>query len=207
MKSVLIPAVILCLFAAGCASSKITTAWRTPDAIPGNYKKILVLGIINKNDRSIREKMETHFVGDLSGLGYTAIASLPVYGPRSFEKMTEPEIMPLLANSGADAAVTIVLLNRHREFTYVTPANPYPGGLGRYVRDRYITVFQPGYYVSSTKYLWETNLYDIKTGKLVYSVQTESFSPESIESMGHEYGRLIVKDMVKKGVLSQQPKI
>jgi hypothetical protein len=36
----------------------------------------------------------------------------------------------------------------------------------------------------------------------VYSVQTQSFDPGSSESLGHEYGQLIVKDMVKKNILT-----
>jgi hypothetical protein len=38
---------------------------------------------------------------------------------------------------------------------------------------------------------------------LVYSVQTESFDPGSSESLGHEYGKLIVGNMVQNKVLVQ----
>ena len=37
--------------------------------------------------------------------------------------------------------------------------------------------------------------------KLVYSVQTESFSPSNSEAMGHEYGKIIIKDMLKNNVI------
>ena len=37
--------------------------------------------------------------------------------------------------------------------------------------------------------------------KLIFSIQTESFAPANSESMGHEYGRMIVKKMVREKVL------
>ena len=42
------------------------------------------------------------------------------------------------------------------------------------------------------------------TKDLLYSVQTESFDPNSSESLGHEYGKLIVENMVKKNALAKQ---
>jgi hypothetical protein len=42
------------------------------------------------------------------------------------------------------------------------------------------------------------------TQKLIYSVQTQSFSPQNADILGHEYSKLIVKDMEKHNVLKQQ---
>jgi hypothetical protein len=39
--------------------------------------------------------------------------------------------------------------------------------------------------------------------QLVYSVQTQSFDPSSSEILAHEYGKLIVSNMVKNKVLTQ----
>lgn len=65
-------------------------------------------------------------------------------------------------------------------------------------------IYEPGYYVTDTKYFWESNFYDMSTRKLVYSVQTQSFDPANSESLGHEYGELIVKNMVKENVLQRK---
>jgi len=48
---------------------------------------------------------------------------------------------------------------------------------------------------------WESNLYDAVSKKLIYSVQTKSFNPENSEKLAHEYGHLIINDMLKKEVL------
>ena len=38
-------------------------------------------------------------------------------------------------------------------------------------------------------------------------MQTESFDPASAESLGHEYGEMIVMDMFEKKIINHQPKL
>ena len=210
MKKIKIAAVILVLIAAGCSSSRITTSWSAANSIPKKYNKVMVLGLITDADRSIRSYMETHMVGDLKTLGYNAVSSLAEFGPKAFDNLCEKDAIDKIKNSGADAVVTIVLLDKSKEQYYVParrlnyPRSVYYERFGGYYSTIYSRVFEPGYFVSDTKYFWESNLYDMNTNGLLYSVQTESFDPASSESLGHEYGRLIVEDMVKKNVLGKQ---
>lgn len=191
----------------GCGSSKITSSWRAENIQPKKFNKIMVLGLIREADRTIREKMEQHFVGDLNDLGYNAIPSMSAFGPHAFRKMNKDSAVDLIRTTGADAVITIVLLDKSKEKRYV-PGH-FSGGinygrLGDYYTYRYDRVSAPGYFVTDTKYFWESNLYDVETRQLVYSVQTQSFSPSSSEALGHEYGKLIVKDMIKQQALSKQ---
>ena len=195
---------------AGCITSKITTSWKAENSIPQKYNKRLVLGLIREADRTLQENMENHFVGDLQELGYSAVSSLKEYGPKVFDKMDEEAAISKLKNSGVDAVITIVLLDKGKERKYV-PTNIYYSPYGYYSNrfwgyrsTLYRRIYEPGYYVTDTKYFWESNLYDMSTQKLMYSVQTQSFNPANSESMGHEYGQMIVKNMIKQNVLIQQ---
>jgi len=47
-------------------------------------------------------------------------------------------------------------------------------------------------------------LYDLTSKELLYSVQTQSFDPASSELLAHEYGKMIVANMVKKAVISKK---
>jgi len=58
--------------------------------------------------------------------------------------------------------------------------------------------------IEDTRYFWESNLFDVVSKELIYSVQTESFEPASSDILAHEYGKLIVKDMVKSQVLNKK---
>jgi hypothetical protein len=194
--------VAVLLIMAGCNSSKITTSWKAENITPQKYNKVLVLGLIKESDRSIQEKMENHFVGDLESLGYNAVSSLKEYGPKAFDKIEEAAAIDKLKNSGVDAVLTIVLLDKEKERQYI-PSN-YSNRFWGYRNARYIRIYEPGYYVTNTKYFWESNFYEMDNQKLLYSVQTQSFAPDNAGSMGHEYGKLIVKNMVKQNILQAQ---
>jgi hypothetical protein len=198
---------MLLLLAAGCTSSRITSSWKDKGVVQYKYNKIMVLGLIRETDRSMQMDMENHFAGDLKDLGYNAVSSLSEYGPKAFDNMTEAAALDKLQHSGVDAVITIVLLDKHKESRYV-PGNmnytPYRSNYNRfwgYRRTLYDRIYEPGYYVTDTKYFWESNLYEMNTQKLLYSVQTESFDPANSESLAHEYGMLIVENMVKQKVL------
>jgi hypothetical protein len=204
---------IIALFLTGCISSRITSSWKEENVSPKKYDKILVLGLIRETDRTIRENMENHFVGDLQALGYNAVSSLKEYGPKAFEKMDEEAALAKLNKSGVGAVVTIVLLDKEKEKRYVpghinySPYGYYYNRFWGYYGTMNRRIYEPGYYVTDTKYFWESNFYDMSTQKLLYSVQTQSFDPASSESLGHEYGRLIVKNMVKNNVVAKDNSI
>lgn len=199
----------LLLLLAGCASSRITSAWKASDAGERKYNKILVIGLIKESDRSLQEQMENHLVGDLRELGYNAVSAYSEYGPKGFDKMDEQAAIAKLKSSGVDAVITIVLLDKEKERRYVpgrimySPYGYYYSRFWGYYGTLQRRIYEPGYYVTDTRYFWESNLYDLSDQHLVYSVQTQSFAPSSSEALGHEYGQLIVKNMVKNGVLGK----
>lgn len=193
-----------------CKSSRITSSWKASDAQQKSFKKVLVLGLVREKDRALKERMEEHMLGDLKNLGYDAICSCEEYNPKAFENMKEDQALQKLSGSGIDAVLTVVLLDKTRERYYVpgrvyyTPYTIYYRHWWGYYSTMYDRIYEPGYYTENTKYFWESNLYDLNSKELLYSVQTESFDPSSAESMAHDYGQLIINDMVKNAVLSNQ---
>ena len=149
-------------------------------------------------------------VGDLSNLGYKAISSVKQYGSKAFENMGEKEALTNLAEFGFDAVVTIVLLNKEKEINFIpakTQNTSYWHSHSRfwnYYSTIYDKVYMKEYYAESTKYFWETNLYNLDDSTLVYSAQSQTFDPTSPQNFGHEYGLMIIKDMVKQGVVQKQ---
>lgn len=209
MKKIITTAVVLFLLAAGCGpATQITSSWKAENVQPAKYKKMVVLGLVRENDRTIRERLEQHVVGDLRELGYDAVCSCDEYNPKAFENMSEDQAITKLRESGVDAVLTVVLLDKTQERYYVpgrvvySPYMVYQGRFWRYSRVMYDRIYTEGYYSTNTKYFWESNLYDMASNTLVYSSQSQSFDPFSAESLAHSYGQMIVKDMVKKNVLA-----
>lgn len=206
MKTNVIYAVIFTLILAACTSTKITSSWKST-AAGKNFNKVMVVGLIKESDRTVRERMEQHMIGDLKELGYDAVSAYDVYGPKAFDNLDENAALEKLKNSNVDAVITIVLLNKEKETFYkpgVIIRTPYANRYNRFwgyyttINDR---IYSPGYYETTTKYFWESNCYDLTSKELLYSVQTQSFDPASKESLAHDYGKMIVADMVKKSVL------
>lgn len=205
----LLPVVIGVLFLS-CSSSKLTSSWKAKDAITKTYYNIMVWGILTENDSTLKRNMESHLVNDLVEKGYHAISSLEVFGSRSYTKLTEKEIVDQFRNSGVDAVVSIALLNKEKEQVYVSTGvatNPVSfDQVDKYYSSIYDRVFTPGYYVTSINYFWESNLFEVKEAKLVYSAKTKSFDPASANMLAHENGLLLIKDMVKQKVIVDQLK-
>jgi hypothetical protein len=194
-------AIIFLIVFFGCASSKITSQWSEPGTPKLAVKKVLVMGFVRNADYGIQENMERHLVDDLKELGYDAVSSFQKYGPKAFDGMNEVEAIQSMRDNAFDAVLTIVLLdkekdkNYYHEYFYYTPFMYYYGNFWGYRMMMYDRIYQPGYYVTTTRYFWESNLYSTANQKLIYTVQTESFDPASTEKMAHEYGNLIATEL------------
>lgn len=189
-----------------CSSTKITSSWKADNTQTKIYHNVMVWGILPEKDSTVRKHIETHLVNDLIGKGYHAISSLDVYQAKAYQKLSASEIVDEFRSTGVDAVITLVLLSKEKEDKYYPggffnqPVNTY-GNLERYSSNMYERVFTPGYYISSTNYFWEANLFEVAEDKLTYSVRTKSFDPASTETLAHENGLKIMKDMLKKKII------
>lgn len=198
--------VVLCLIAA-CSSTRITHSWKANDLSTTRFRNILVVALNGENDVRIRERMEDHLVGDLKTAGYHAITSTREFGPKAFYDMSDEEMISKLQHRDIDAVLTIVLLDKSKERYYIpgrvyySPYVIYQRHFPGYYTTMYRRIHTPGYYTVNTRYFWESNFYDISTKQLLYSAQTESFDQASTDQLAHEYGNIIVNDMMKNKVL------
>lgn len=191
-----------------CNTTEITTSWKADNVPQNKYKKIMVMGIINQQDRALRAELETEMVNRLREEGYDAHSALDEYGPKAFEQFTEEEIVEKLKTSKYDAILTTVLLDVSKEENYqpgrlrYQPVGVYYNRFGRYYTTIYNRVYEPGYYTTTTQYFLESNFYDLDSGDLQYSVQSKSFDPADASALSHDYGKKIVKDMKKNQIIS-----
>ena len=169
------------------------------------------MSFFREEDQPLQQKMEQHMADDLRFLGYNAISSITEFGPKAFTSLNREQALEKLRNSGTDAVITILLRNIAKETRHYPghpqygPSDyPYHQGFSGYYSWRQEQMLDKGYYVTNTKYNWESNFYELEKESLVYSVQTESFDPVSAESIAHEYGKMIVRRMVKSKMLEEQ---
>lgn len=209
MNRLLIAALMLTFLASCHSSSYITSSWRIENVPTVQYRKIVVLGMFGEADHSIRESMEQHIADDLKRLGFNAVCSCKEYNRKAFEGLNEQQVIEKLRSTGVDAVMTIAMLGKADEQYYIPPRSNVPAGetpnnrFWDYYQSVHSLIGTQGYYVSNTKYIWESNLYDIASGKLFYNAKSSSFDPASADKLGHEYGQMIIKNMIKKKVLAK----
>lgn len=202
----MIPVLILTVFMFSCSTTKISNSWKAENIQAKSYHNIMVWGLLNEKDSTLRKQMETHLVNDLAGKGYHAVSSMEVYKTKAYKKLSAADIITEFKSTGIDAVITIALLNKEKEERFYPggffndPAGNY-SGLDKYYSGIYDRVFTPGYYITTTRYFWESSLFEVSGNKIIYSAQTRSFDPVDTEMLAHENGLKIVKDMVKKKVI------
>jgi len=192
----------------GCNATQLTSSWKDAAFAVPNYRQIAVAGILQGvNKRSLREFMERHMSEDLNKMGYRASAISELYGPQALKGMKEDEMVTMLREKGYDAVITLAVIDIEQMQDYM-PGNfgyqPYAfyyQRFGWYYGYWFDRIYMPGYYVTNTRYLVEANLYDVATDKLIYSAQSETFNPSSIDNLGHNISIRILNDMKTKGVL------
>lgn len=200
---------------ASCETLEITNSWRMSPQPAGGMKRILIMGFTRETDRTVIVEMERHFQEDLQARGYEAVSAQQEYGPHAFDHLSESEALNRLQRSGFEAVLTIVLLDKEKERHYVpgqvlyTPYGYYYGRFWGYRSVMFQRIYEPGYYVTNTRYFWESNLFSLHSvngaQSLIFSAQSRSFEPDNASSFGHQYAKSIIERMVKQGVLSIGP--
>jgi hypothetical protein len=195
-----------CLIAAAMLAAcgtvtKIPNAWRNPahEGVP--FQKVFVIGV-GENDAN-RRLFEDQFAGVLSGKGTVA---LPSYGtlPQS-QRLTEEQIRGAIRGDSYDGVVITRLLGTEEKTEYVPPRTytvprHYHGYYG-YYGSSWDVVHDPGYYQTHTIVRLETNFYDVGTGELVWSGQSETFNPSSLEDIIDSVTKAVAKRLRKESLI------
>ena len=199
------PFLLVVLFFTNCGpAQKITHSWKNPAFTSQHaFKKIFVAALV-KNPH-VRTHLEEEMGIAAAGQGFTVERSLD-YFPPTF-KVQEPgareKMMEKIKSLQCDLIFTIALVDKQSEARYV------PGNMGLYgpfpaygLRFRgfysywYPYMYDPGYYVTDKTYLMEGNLFETSTESLIWSVQTETLNPPSIE----KFSKKMINLMLKKAI-------
>jgi hypothetical protein len=169
-----------------CATTTLTSVWKESSLKAGKIKKILIIGVSDKP--AIRRFYEDEFVKQFQLRGLDAVASYTIV---ETEKVPEKEFfLSKIQDLGIDAIMITRLVDRKTVETYyppevlqsgqpVPPPGLYPRGYYLswygYYYDCYQCVRTPGYTVQDEIVSLETNMYDSRTDKLIWSALSDTF--------------------------------
>ncbi len=191
----------------GCMSTKFQASWKAPDYDGKAYSKVLVLALSdNVANRSTIEDELTHFL-NLKGVSTFSGADVLPYD-RNIIPKEKGEIKKRLVKNGYDAVITIGLKDVKEETHYVQGTgyyNPmsygYYGSFYGYYPHMYGSVYQPGYYSTTEMIYLETNLWDVSSGKLVWSGQSKSTGQSTVDKTANAYARAVTTELISKGII------
>jgi hypothetical protein len=194
--------VALCAIAA-CNKDKTETSmpltYRNPGYEEVVFKNLLVIAVSESEDG--RRLFENAFAKTLTSDGATAT---PSYGllPQS-EQLSEEQISKAIQGDGYDGVLIsqVLSVDQTKQFVQgkshtVAPRNMgYSGGYYGYYSGGFATVHQPGYFDTHTSFRLETDLYSVANGGLVWSGQSDTVNPESLENVIDSMTTAVAKEL------------
>jgi hypothetical protein len=88
----------------------------------------------------------------------------------------------------------------HPGTAYYPYSSGYYGSFYGYYGYYYPQVYTEGYYSTDKSFYLETNLYDLKADKLLWSVQSEAHNPENLEEWFKKYSEMLINHLVRNGL-------
>ena len=184
------------LLLAACATAKPIGEWRD-DGFSGKLNNILIIGVTARSTR--RRVWEDQFVGALATQGAGSVPSYTLL--ESSLELTRDIVERAIEGQGLDGVLVTRLIGIEQEQTFRLPAN--------YDDDRgYISYYDHawretsgGYYAQYNIFTLETTLYDVASGKLVWSMQSQSMDASQPRQLIEDQIRLKVETLKKRGLI------
>lgn len=199
---------VIFLFTSCRSSTEITGSWKNPRQTSYSYDNIIVTAL-SSNVRA-KSTVETHLANQLSRMGITVSKGTEIFPPRFMEgEPDKDKILDEVRKNGAAAILTINLVDEETESRYVPstidyapfPRYSYYGRFGGYFSYWQPRVYSPGYYAEDKIYYLETNLYDVNSEQLIWSAQSETYNPSSLERFSENFAEVIVRNLRRENVL------
>ncbi len=179
-----VTAAVCLIFAASCSLTNLNAVWKDPQYQGGKLKNILVIG--GSTNQVIRRIFEDEFTAKLKTRGTSAIPSYSIFPE---EKTLEKDT---IESKSQDLGVDAILFTRVVDTKVKQAFSPQPYDLyyrGTYFYNwpnRYSRFYTRGspamyryhndrYYSEYEVVNVETNLYDVQTGKLIWSGVLDTF--------------------------------
>ncbi len=205
----LLAGLLLAALVTACApSTKITGSWKAPEVKAGGYGNIFVTALTDK--LVARQTIENDIDTILKEDGIQASSSFEIIPP-GFKATPEnkEKTVKAIQDTGHDAILTIALLDQTSETRYVPGTTMYsPLGYGGFYGGFYgyysyynPVMYDPGYYTTDKNYYIEMNLYDAQSEALVWSAQSETTNPSSLESFSRTFAQAVEYQLVKDGII------
>lgn len=200
----------------GCATSTTTSfsqSYRNPGYEQTVFKRLLV--IVVASNPTNRQTFEDELASAIAAQGGTAAPSYTML-PEG-EQVSEEQLYEIIQREGVDGVVLTRLLSIDKDTSYTPPkkynkprTRYYPaapgwgygyGGYYGWYGTTYAEVHEPGQLDTNTTLRLETNLYSVATNDLVWTGQSETIEPESLDAVRTSITNAVAAKLKSEGFL------
>lgn len=201
--------ILLLAFIQACTpSQQVTNSWVNPDVKPKDrYESVFIIAFAQNADAKIA--VENELAKVVESRGRKAVKSSSVLSPAFIADTnnTREELAQLIRKAGCDAAFTVMMYDVKTEESYQPGTAYYPvehsfyDSYRRYAYYYYGYVEEPGYTITDQTFYFETNFYDMASGEMLTSIQSDAFNPSDIPSLMKRYSKLMISQLKKEGLI------
>ena len=191
--------VMFTLTLGACSSTELTSVW-VDESNTRALSSILVVGISESPEK--QKLYEDTFVTLFQKKGIDAKAGYTEF--RYDDAQTTDSILAQLQTVNAEALLVTHALGVNNESVYHPPRmesvpHTYYDSFSGYYRTVYRYVHVPGYTSNHVVVRLETNLYDSATQELLWSAQSKSIDPASLEKLISELASEVTSELGTAG--------
>jgi hypothetical protein len=179
-----------------CAGTELTQK-PVDDAYKGKPVSDILVIAITGNEHN-RQSFEKKFVAQLKSVGVDAISSEEAIPMPANLELKKETILNAVHQYENDAVIITHLLGKEEKDIYTRGGSAHRGFYGFY-HSRHS---DPGYSSTSTTVRLETNLYDVKTEKLIWSGQSNTLSRDSKDQIINDVIKAVINNLQKNKLLA-----
>ena len=184
-----------------CAGTELTQKQVNEDYKGKPVSDILVIAITGNEDS--RRSFERQFVAQLKSVGVEAISSEEAMPMPADLEMKKETILNAVNKYENDAVIITHLIDKEEKEACTRAGDAHRGYYGFYhSRYTYSYARDPGYSSTSKTVRLETNLYDVKTEKLIWSGQSKTLSKDSKYQIINDVIKFVINDLQNNKLIS-----
>lgn len=180
--------------------------WSTTEEYDKQFQKIMIIGLVN--NVAIRSEVEFEVAEAARETKLIASKGINTFPPELGKPFDDIErVKERLRERNYDGVITVSLIDVKAE-RYVNSQTTYEplvfyDRFSNYYYRTYDLVYRPGYITVDSKYFIETNFYELRGGKLVWSGRSGIFSPVDMTAFLKRYSKGLFRELALENIIVQ----
>jgi hypothetical protein len=180
----------------GCSQTRVTSVWVDREYQGEGINNVFVVGVTR--DGSLRRIFEDEFVDLFRQRGVEATASYRVLPDEDLQD--EKKLDSKVKEAGSDTILMTRVIDIRKDTQYIPPDYVYAPPAHYYGWHGYYSqayMVSPGYTVEYETAVLETNLYDLKSDKLIWSARSDTPTDGKIGKHIKDFARDIINRLAE----------